>query len=213
MSRSYGQHCGLARALDRIGERWTLLVVRELLLGPARYTDLRAALPGMASNLLVDRLRMLEAQGLVVRRELPAPAASTVYELTDHGRDLEEAVHALIRWGGQFMAEAPADDVLRPGWLALAVRAMTRPGDPRGLPLRLRLEVENEVFLLEVGEDGVGPLDAGAHADLTLRTDGRTVLGLVSGAVALRDAIAAGNVTAEGSRRAVATLDRAWQRS
>jgi len=114
VARTYGQHCGLARALDRVGERWTLLVVRELLVGPARYTDLRAALPGMATNLLADRLRALEAEGIVARRELPPPAASTVYELTEVGRDLEDAVHALIRWGGRWMAEPAPQDVLRP---------------------------------------------------------------------------------------------------
>lgn len=210
MSRSYGQHCGLARALDRIGERWTLLVVRELLLGPARYTDLRAALPGVASNLLADRLRGLEAGGLVVRRELPPPAASTVYELTERGRGLDEAVQALIRWGGQFMADAPADDVLRPGWLALAVRALTRPEDPRGLPLLLRLEVDGEAFLLEVAEDGVALRDAGAP-DLTLRADGRTFLGVASGALPLRDAVDRGAIVAEGPQRALSTLDRVWR--
>lgn len=210
MSRSYGQHCGLARALDRVGERWTLLIVRELLLGPARYTDLRAALPGMASNLLADRLRALEAQGLVARRDLPPPAASTVYELTELGRGLDEAVQALVRWGGHFMADAPADDVLRPAWLALAVRALTRPPDPRGLPLRLRLEVDGEAFLLEVGEDGVAVRDAG-DADVTLAADGRTVLGLASGTLGLTDAVASGAVTASGPKRAIAVLDRAWR--
>src|SRR3712207_6674695 len=97
--RSYDQFCALAKALDVLGERWTLLVVRELLLGPKRYSDLLEGLPGIGTNLLATRLKTLEANGLVARRRLPAPAASTVYELTDRGRGLEPALYELMRWG------------------------------------------------------------------------------------------------------------------
>src|SRR3712207_3261653 len=97
--RSYDQFCGLAKALDVLGERWTLLVVRELLLGPKRYSDLLEGLPGIGTNLLAARLKALEASGLVGRRRLPPPAASNVYELTERGRALEPAIFELIRWG------------------------------------------------------------------------------------------------------------------
>lgn len=122
--RSYDQYCGLARALDHVGHRWTLLIVRELLLGPRRFTDLRDGLPGVANNLLADRLRQLQDDGLVSRRELPPPAASTVYELTESGRELREPVHALIRWGGRWMISGPRDDEFRPEWLVLALDAL-----------------------------------------------------------------------------------------
>ena len=121
--RSYDQYCGLARALDHIGHRWTLLIVRELLLGSRRFSDLREGLPGIANNLLADRLRQLQDDGLVSRRDLPPPAASTVYELTESGRELREAVHALIRWGGRWMTAGLRDDEFRPEWLVLALDA------------------------------------------------------------------------------------------
>src|SRR2546421_12497777 len=99
VTRSYQQFCGIARALDLAGERWALLVVRELVLGPKRFTDLRAGLPGIGSNVLAARLKELEQNGVVARRRLPPPAASAVYELTEYGRELEEVVLAFGRWG------------------------------------------------------------------------------------------------------------------
>ena len=122
--RAYNQFCALATALDRIGERWTLLVIRELLVGPKRYSDLREGLPGIAANLLAQRLRTLEADGLVRKRRLPKPAASTVYELTDLGRDLEPALLALMRWGSGFMGRPTADQVVRTSWFGLALKAL-----------------------------------------------------------------------------------------
>ncbi len=122
--RAYNQFCALATALDRIGERWTLLVIRELLVGPKRYSDLREGLPGIAANLLAQRLRTLEADGLIRKRRLPKPAASTVYELTDLGRDLEPALLALMRWGSGFMGRPTADQVVRTSWFGLALKAL-----------------------------------------------------------------------------------------
>jgi DNA-binding HxlR family transcriptional regulator len=106
--RTYGDRCGIARALDVIGERWSLLVVRELLLGPKRFTDLRAGLPKVSPDVLAQRLRELEAAGVLFRDTLPPPAASKVYALTDRGRELAPVLHALGRWGA---AEPVADDV------------------------------------------------------------------------------------------------------
>jgi DNA-binding HxlR family transcriptional regulator len=111
MRRTYGQFCPVARSLDLLGERWTLLIVRELLIGPQRYTDLRDRLPGMWSNLLAQRLRDLDEAGVVQRRELPPPAARLVYELTERGRALEPAVYELARWGLDLLDE-PGDDVV-----------------------------------------------------------------------------------------------------
>lgn len=212
MSRTYGQHCGLARALDRIGERWTLLVVRELLVGPARYTDLRAALPGMATNLLAERLRALEAQGIVARRRLPPPAATTVYELTELGLGLEDAVSALIRWGGHWMHEATDTDAFRPQWLALAVRALTRPDRADGLALTCRLEVDTDHFTLTILERAVDvTLGAEPLADVVLTTDPQTMLAVASGARPLATAIQSGAARAQGAPEAIETLGDIWR--
>ena len=126
--RSYNQYCALAKALDRVGNRWTLLIIRELLVGPKRYSDLRAGLPGIASNLLSERLRELQSEGIVRRRELPPPAASVVYELTDLGARLESAVVELVRWGAHWMTERREGEVFRPDLLVVALGALGRTG-------------------------------------------------------------------------------------
>src|SRR5262245_711599 len=104
--KSYRQHCGLARALDLVGDRWTLLIVRELLIrGSARYSDLLAGLPGVATNLLVDRLREMEEAGLVVREEIPPPAPATLFRLTPRGKELEDVIAAFGKWARPLMGE------------------------------------------------------------------------------------------------------------
>jgi DNA-binding HxlR family transcriptional regulator len=123
--RRYGQFCPIARSLDLLGDRWTLLVVRELLVGPQRYSDLLAHLPGMWSNLLGQRLRSLAAAGLVRRRTLPPPAARVVYELTERGRGLEPSLYELARWGLELLAE-PGEDALQFHLLPIAVKSLMR---------------------------------------------------------------------------------------
>src|SRR5262245_382317 len=114
--RSYGQYCSVAKALDVVGERWTLLIVRELIArGACRYTDLRAGLPGIATNLLADRLRELETAGIVEREEAPPPVAATLFSLTERGRALEPVITALSNWGVPLMRE-PAPE-FRGQWL------------------------------------------------------------------------------------------------
>src|SRR5918994_1233190 len=125
--RRYDQYCALARALDVVGERWTLLLVRELLLGPKRYTDLLEGLPGIGTNLLAARLKELERNGVVERVRLAPPAASTVYELTEYGRRLEPAVIALTQWGGRRLGRPKQGEHFRPEWLATAMQASYRP--------------------------------------------------------------------------------------
>src|SRR5690242_18509814 len=129
--RSYGQYCAVAKALDVVGDRWTLLIVRELLLrGPSRYTDLRNGLPGIATNLLAERLRQLEDAGVVRSEEAPPPVATTLFELTERGRALEPALYALGRWGGPMLAEAGDDDAFQSYWLALPLRMHLVDADP-----------------------------------------------------------------------------------
>src|SRR5947207_13506240 len=126
-SRSYDQFCGIARGLDLVGERWALLIVRDLILGPKRFTDLRRELPGIGTNVLAARLKELERDGVVARRTLPPPAASTVYELTEYGRALEGPLLALGRWGAVSMGRREAWHALRSEWLAVALKAFFRP--------------------------------------------------------------------------------------
>src|ERR671936_950820 len=110
--RSYGQFCGLARAVEVVGERWALLIVRDLLVGPKRFTDLRRGLPRIPTNVLAERLRELEYAGVVRRRLLPRPAGSVVYELTPYGQELEEAVLPLGRWGARALGEPRPDEIV-----------------------------------------------------------------------------------------------------
>src|SRR5438132_8508704 len=131
--RSYADGCAAAHALDLVGERWAMLIVRELVLGPKRFSDLRAGLPGIASNVLTTRLRELEASGVVARRELPRPAASMVYELTEYGREFEPVMLALGRWGARTLGERSEGQTLRSEWVAVAMRAFFRPEAADGL--------------------------------------------------------------------------------
>src|SRR6516165_3099171 len=119
---SYDQYCALAKALDVLGSRWSLLIVRELLIrGPSRYTDLRDGLPGIATNLLAERLRELEQEGLVAREEAPPPVATTLFRLTPRGEQLRPIVEGLARWGAPLMADQDPKDAVRSHWLAWAL--------------------------------------------------------------------------------------------
>ncbi|MDQ3931860.1 MAG: helix-turn-helix transcriptional regulator [Actinomycetota bacterium] len=180
--RSYDQYCALARALDHVGPRWALLIVRELLLGPKRFTDLRAGLPGIANNLLADRLRQLQDDGLVSRRELPPPAASSVYELTDAGEELREAVEALIRWGGRWMISGPGSDRFRGDWLALALDALG-VGARMGAETDIELIVDGESIRLGVIDGRLTLRDrSDREPQLRVTADPQTVLSVAAGA-------------------------------
>jgi DNA-binding HxlR family transcriptional regulator len=142
--RTYGDRCGIARALDVVGERWALLVVRELLLGPKRFTDLRAGLPHVGPDVLSQRLRELEAAGVVRRGTLPPPAASKVYELTDRGAELEPVVLALGRWGS--VAPVPADAAIGIDAFVIALKTLYQPDGDGG---RFELLLGEHRFTLE----------------------------------------------------------------
>src|SRR4051812_19082344 len=139
--RSYHQYCALAKALDVIGDRWTRLIVRELLLaGPSRYTDLRNGLPGIATNLLSDRLRELEAAGVVARVDAPPPVATTLFSLTDRGEALRPVLDALGAWGMPYVVEGPApDDPFRGRWLAWPAERFLTDGEPDRPPIAIEL--------------------------------------------------------------------------
>jgi DNA-binding HxlR family transcriptional regulator len=149
--RSYGQFCGLARGLDVIGDRWTLLIVRELLIrGACRYTDLHAGLPGVPTNLLADRLRDMEESGLVQRSLSPAPATSAVYALTPRGADLESVIAALGRWSAPLLAAPQKDDVFLPHWLVLPARLYLTDRLRRGAPVSIEVRDGDERVTIDV---------------------------------------------------------------
>jgi DNA-binding HxlR family transcriptional regulator len=156
MSKRYDQYCPVAHALELVGERWSLLLVRELMNGPKRYTDLAEHLPGIGTNILASRLRDLEACGVVSKRTLPPPAASRVYELTDYGRELRPVMRELAFWGARSLGPPSADDELYEGWLANALDTMFGPFAPPG---RFEFRVGDEVASLVDGEARPGPVE------------------------------------------------------
>ena len=188
--RTYNQYCAVAKALDVVGDRWTLLIVRELLLrGACRYTDLQHGLPGIATNLLGTRLKELEEHGLVHRRSAPPPVATTLYQLTDAGRELEAVLVALGRWGTRFMPEPTGEEVFRSHWLAFPVAEFLQDRDPDGPPATIEVRTGDEPALIELSGGKVS-VHAGAtpSPDLVLEGDGPSVLGVLSGMLSLADA-------------------------
>jgi DNA-binding HxlR family transcriptional regulator len=181
-ARTYGQHCGIARALDLVGERWALLVIRELVLGPKRFTDLRAGLSGVATNVLTDRLKQLERDGVVRRRTLPPPAASTVYELTEYGRELEPTLLAFGRWGAKSLGPRGGKQLVRPEWFCVALKAFFQPEAARGVRATVDLDLDGERFAVRI-DRGSLEISAGAPdaSELRLTTDPQTLVRYLAG--------------------------------
>jgi DNA-binding HxlR family transcriptional regulator/putative sterol carrier protein len=201
--RTYGDGCAIARALDLIGERWALLVVRELLLGPKRYTDLRRGLPNASPNVLSQRLGELEGAGVIRRRKLPPPASARVYELTDWGLELEEIVMSLGHWGARSPSPAP-DAPIGVDSTVLALRARFDPGAARGLRAGYELRLGEDRFRIAVadGEIEVARGDAD-RADATIDTDPGTLAAVLWGDRPLADAQRSGSLAVEGDKAAV----------
>jgi DNA-binding HxlR family transcriptional regulator len=204
-SRSYNQYCGLAYALDVVGERWTLLIVRELIAGPRRFKDLIDGLPGISTNLLSERLKNLEQQGVISRRVLPPPAGSTVYELTELGLGLEDMLLELGKWGSRFVPPSPeGDTVLRPGSYALTIKTFFRPELARGIDETYELHIDGEVLHVRI-EDGTIQVQQGAapKTDAVFTTDMPTYLGLLAGQIQPGAAIADGLIRIQGDPEAL----------
>ena len=156
MAKRYDQYCPVAHALDVVGDRWALLVVRELMQGPKRYTDLADGLPGIGTNILAARLRHLEADGVVRKKILPRPAASRVYELTEYGLELKPVMRELALWGARSLGPPTPEDELLPGWLVNPVDMILGPAAPPG---RFEFRVGDEVASLADGVAHAGPID------------------------------------------------------
>jgi DNA-binding HxlR family transcriptional regulator len=204
MAKRFDQYCPVAHALCLVGERWALLVVRELLHGPKRYTDLAEGLPGIGTNILAARLRSLEEAGVVGKRRLPPPAASTVYELTEYGAELEEVVYALARWGARSLGPPGPGVELYPEWGLNAFAALFNPEAARGLTDTYVIRVDEDVFTVRF-EDGRMRAEVGAadNPDLDVSMDMDTFFGLASGELAPREALARGRVRLEGEAEAL----------
>ena len=190
MKRSYGQYSALAKALDVVGGRWTLLVVRELLAGPRRFKDLLDGLPGIGTSLLSERLRELQQADVIAQRTLPPPAGSTVYELTERGRDLAPAAVALERWGFELMDAPAKDEEFRVHWLLTAGTAGFRPEMGRGTTLVCELRTsESDVAHLRI-EDGELQIVHGPAIgpDISISAEPRQLIDLLSGKVPLAKA-------------------------
>src|ERR1700754_2713575 len=204
--RTYGDGCGIAHALDLLGERWALLVVRELLLGPKRFTDLRDGLPGVSPNVLSQRLRELEQAGVVHRRRLPPPAASSVYQLTDWGRELKPLLITLGTWAlrsPSFPRGVPVgtDSVI------LALSTFFDPNRAGDLRARYELRLGENTFDVRVA-DGAIDVRRGAagEADATIETDVDTWRGLIWDDRELPEALGAGDIAIDGDADAVTRL-------
>jgi DNA-binding HxlR family transcriptional regulator len=204
--KRYGQACAIARALDVVGERWSLLLVRELTFGPRRHRDLATGLPGIPSNVLAARLKDLQAAGVVTRRTLPAPTDVTVYELTDAGRALQPALKELLDWGLRYGPELSQDDVAQPGWALLA--AAGRPSAlPAGQVCELRVGPEFFYLSSDAGKLTVrrGPAPDG---DAVVTMSAETLYRLLTGQTTLTDAVRHGTVDGDTgiARRALEPL-------
>src|ERR687895_1787656 len=171
----YSQYCALARALDVAGDRWTLLIVRELAPGPRRFTDLIDGLPGISRNLLAERLRALERDGIIARQELPPPAARQVYELTDDGRDLAVAMAPLIAWGARRIGDREPGETFRPRWPAVAMAGLADREAAHGVNETYQYLVGDSAFHFTVN-DGSVELQDGRTQDpaVTVSTDDET---------------------------------------
>ena len=201
--RTYCEGCAAAHALDLVGERWALLVVRELLLGPKRFTDLRAGLPNASPNVLAQRLRELEKAGVVWRRKLPPPAASRVYELTDWGMELEPVITGLGRWG----ARSPSMSLDAPigvNSIVLALRTMFDPRAAGGIGASYELRLGEERFRAEVAEGRFEVVRGAADGpDAIIETDPDTLRALVFGGRPLAEALRSEDIKIEGGESAV----------
>jgi DNA-binding HxlR family transcriptional regulator len=202
-TRTYDDGCAAAHALDLVGERWALLVVRELLLGPKRFTDLRLGLPHVSPNVLAQRLRDLEAVGVVRRGKLPPPAASKIYELTEWGRDLEPVIIALGRWGVRSPTKPP-DAELGIDSLILSFRTMFDPDRAEGLDAVYEFRLGEDRFRAEVAE-GRLEIERGTaeQPDVAVETDAGTLAALVYDDLELDDALSSGDLKIKGVRGVV----------
>ncbi len=199
MSRAYIQYCPVAHSLDLVGERWALLIVRDLLKGPKRYSDLRAGLPGLGTNILAARLKELEEGGVIQRSKLPPPANVNVYELTEYGADLEEVIQALGRWGFRSLGPPPADCPMPEGWLVQGSRTMFDPDRAPELVESYEVRCGDEIATIRIDKGTIESDPGGCDdVDVVIELDPGTLFALASGDMEPKDAMAHGLARVKG---------------
>src|SRR5918992_1715488 len=199
----YHQYCALARTLDVAGDRWTLLIVRELAPGPRRFTDLVEGLPGISRKILTERLRQLERDGVIARRELPPPAARQVYALTDDGRDLATAMAALIAWGARRLGEREPGEAFRPRWPAVAMANLADGEAAEGTTEIYQYLVGDAAFYFTVDDGSIEVHDGRAREAAVLVTTGEgTWADIASGTIPASAAVDTGALTIAGDPQA-----------
>jgi len=188
--RSYGEYCSIAKALDVVGDRWTLLIIRELIIrGGCRYTDLKDGLPGIATNLLADRLRELESAGLVSREDAPPPVATTLFHLTETGAELLPVLDAIGRWGIRYMMAPADDDDFRGHWFAFPASFFLQDRDPDGPPVSIELRAADSPAVIEVSGGTMHTRPGSAAApDVVLSGAPRLILALFAGVFSTAEA-------------------------
>ncbi|MFO1086926.1 MAG: helix-turn-helix domain-containing protein [Reyranellaceae bacterium] len=206
----YPQFCALARAAEIVGERWTLLIVRELLLGPKRFGDLVDRLSGVSPTVLTGRLNALIESGVVGRGMLPPPFNAQVYELTPVGLALKPAIRELIRWGGNFLFPPRPDDRFDPDWVLLGLEAVARsaPSPARRIELRVTQDGRSASFLVSGGRQGTTLSRDGGSAAATVEARFDTLLRVISGSLPLEQAVTSGLARVDGSLEAALALPR-----
>jgi DNA-binding HxlR family transcriptional regulator len=204
--RSYDEYCAIAKSLDVVGDRWTLLIVRELAIqGPSRYTELRNGLPGIATNLLADRLRELESAGVLAREEAPPPIATTLFQLTPRGEQLRPLLEQLTQWGLPLMTEQKPSDAVRSHWLASALESMLSDRKPDASPVTVELQTGDQPIVIETRDGAVhARLGSADSPDATLTGPAKPIMGLLLGMIELDDPKAA-EISYAGTRE---TLER-----
>jgi DNA-binding HxlR family transcriptional regulator len=212
--RTYNQYCATARALDIVGERWTLLLVRELLTGPKRFGDLSASLTGMGAGLLAARLKYLQDEGVVRQVTLPPPARTPAYALTEAGADLREAVLALARWGMTWTPPQPTEgELFRPGWLVLGLQAIFDAEAAAGMRVVYEFRVDDEVFHVRIEDGAVETVHGPAQRpDVVVTAAADAFIDLMVGGVSMAEAVRAGGIAISGDQRTARRLRSLFRR-
>jgi DNA-binding HxlR family transcriptional regulator len=206
--RTYNQYCATARTLDLVGERWTLLLIRELLTGPKRFGDLLSSLAGIGAGLLASRLKLLEGEGLVERITLPPPAGTPAYALTEAGAELEPAVMALARWGMKWaLGERKKGEHFQPGWAVLGMQALFDPQAAADVEATYEFRIDGDVFHARIERGEIESLHGPAQRpDVIVEAPAAAFLELAAGRMTLADAISSGTATVSGDRQALRRL-------
>jgi DNA-binding HxlR family transcriptional regulator len=200
MVREYGQYCGLAHALDIVGGRWSLLIVRDLLSGPKRFKELEEGLPGIPTNVLSGRLRELEEHGVVSRHLLPRPSKGVAYQLTDYGRGLEDALVKLGLWGARSLGEPKEGDAFSVDSLGLAFRGTFHPENADEAGRTYELQLNGKSLLISVQDGRVSIVSEPGQPDLVLRTTPEALVALLKGQLRVEDAVASAQLEISGSK-------------